>query len=89
MKRYSTGVWTVGDCLRIELSFLLKKGYLLRGKVTLGSLSWNRGDEPSGDISIVCNWPQDGINRPIIILRYTTTNTRTKEKEHRNDTIYL
>ena len=49
MGRYSTGICTTKGSLRIELSYLLKKGFLQKGKITSGSLSWTSG----ASISIV------------------------------------
>ena len=89
MGRYSTGAWTTDECLRIELSFLLKKKYLIRGKQTAGSLSWNCNGQPSGNISIYCSWPSDPAKRPSIRLLYTTTDRTTGVKEDRDDTVYL
>ncbi|GAB3494013.1 hypothetical protein GCM10027341_09660 [Spirosoma knui] len=89
MGRNSTGAYTTGDCLRIELSYLLKAGYLIRGKLTSGTLSWNWNGQPTGSISIFCIWPIEPAKRPSIQLVYTVTDRTTGEKEDRNDTVYL
>ncbi len=89
MGRNSTGAWTTDDCLRIELSYLLKAGYLIRGKFTSGSLSWHCNGNPSGIINIDSRWPLDTAQRPSIRLTYTITDKRTGEKENRDDTVYL
>lgn len=88
MGRNSTGAWTTGESLRIELSLLLKAGYLVRGEQTYRSLNWTCGDQPSGNINIFSSWPTDGT-RPSIRLLYNTTDRRTGEQEKRDDTIYL
>lgn len=88
MGRNRTGAWTTGECLKIELSLLLKAGYLVRGKQTYRSLNWTCNDEPSGTIGIVSSWPTDGA-RPSIRLTYTITHNRTGEQEKRDDTVYL
>ena len=89
MGRYSTGAWTTDECLRIELSFLLKKGYLVRGKQTSGSLNWSSDGEPSGNIRIISSWLIGPAKRPYIRLIYTMTDRTTGEKEDRDDTVYL
>lgn len=88
MGRNSTGAYTTDECLRIELSFLLKAGYLMRGKYTAGSLAWNRDGQPSGVITIYGSWPSDPIQNPSIRLVYTMTGA-TGVKENRDDTVYL
>lgn len=89
MGRNSTGAWTTNECMRIELSYLLKAGYLVRDKQTSGSLNWNRNGEPLGRINIVSSWPSDPAKRPYIRLTYTSTNSRTNKREEHDDTIYL
>ena len=41
MGRYSTGAITTGEAQRIEISFLLKQGFISKGGIISGSLSWN------------------------------------------------
>ncbi len=43
MGRYSTGAITTGEAQRIEISFLLKQGFISKGGIISGSLSWNNG----------------------------------------------
>lgn len=43
MGRYSTGAITTGEAQRIEISYLFKQGFISRGKIISGSLSWNNG----------------------------------------------
>lgn len=51
MGRNRTGICTTKGSLRIELSYLLKNGYLEKGKIISGSLSWTSG----ASISIICH----------------------------------
>jgi len=44
MGRYSTGAITTGEAQRIEISFLLKQGFISKGGIISGSLSWNNGN---------------------------------------------
>lgn len=89
MGRNSTGAWTTDDCLRIELTYLLKSGYLVRGKTTKGSLSWKCNGNPLGSINILSCWLTGEGQRPFIRLTYTTTDRTTGVKESRDDTVYL
>jgi len=40
MGRHSTGAWTVGECLRIELSYLLRHDFIKKGYNISFSLNW-------------------------------------------------
>jgi hypothetical protein len=41
MGRNSTGAWTVGESLRIELPYLLSQGYIQKGYSKIFTLSWH------------------------------------------------
>lgn len=41
MGRNSTGVWSTEDALILDLSWLIKKGYLVRGHLGFGTIHWN------------------------------------------------
>ena len=43
MGRSSTGVYTTGECLRIEMSWLKKTGLLVHGEIRGRSLEWTNG----------------------------------------------
>ncbi|MBO0938207.1 hypothetical protein J2I47_16765 [Fibrella sp. HMF5335] len=73
--------------MRIELSYLLKHQFFVRGKDVARSLSWNRNGKPSGDIYVVSHWSKK--DTPTLNLMYKTTDRETGEVEQRNDTIYL
>lgn len=47
MGRHSTGAQTIGQALRIELSYLLKQGYIKKGYGYTGLMSWNNGSNIS------------------------------------------
>jgi hypothetical protein len=47
MGRYSTGAYTTGEVIRIELSYLLRQGFIKRGHSVYGSLSWTNGSNIS------------------------------------------
>lgn len=54
MPKPSTGAWTVYESLRIELSFLLKKGWIKKNSLVSFSLAWeNEHGEETGNIH--CN----------------------------------
>lgn len=45
MGRHSTGAVTTGEATRLELSYLLKHGYLNKGSFSYGILSWTNGSK--------------------------------------------
>jgi hypothetical protein len=45
MGRKSTRAWTTRECRRLELSFLLKNGYLKRGYHIQGTIEWTDGSD--------------------------------------------
>ena len=47
MGRFSTGAITTGEAQRIELSWLIKQGWISKGGIISGTLSWNNGSEIS------------------------------------------
>jgi hypothetical protein len=67
MGRKSTGAYTTGECKRIELSYLLKEGYLVKGRRTMATLSWTN---TSSEITILTCYKED---EKYIELIYTTT----------------
>lgn len=85
MGRDSTGAYTTGESLSINLSFLLKKGFLKRGVTRVGELNWTRNGEPCGSIHVVSSWHSGPA--PSLTLVYTTTDRTTGEKEDREDPI--
>lgn len=44
MGRRSTGATTVESSQRLELSYLMKQGFISKGKILSGTLSWNNGN---------------------------------------------
>jgi hypothetical protein len=73
MGRYSTGAITTGEAIRIELSYLLKKGCIQKGKQLSGSISWTN-DNSIGFES--CYTEEEAYIR----LKYQNTNRSTKEE---------
>lgn len=74
MGRYRTGT-TTGEAVRIELSYLLKEGFIQKGAITRGVLSWTNG----GRISIECKYIED---KQYIRFNYILTNRDRDEKEY-------
>lgn len=74
MGRYRTGT-TTGEAVRIELSYLLKEGFIKKGAITRGVLSWTNG----GRISIECKYIED---EQYIRFNYILTNRDRGEKEY-------
>lgn len=73
MGRYRTGTTTAETC-RIELSYLLKRELLQKGKVTLSSLNWTNGSS----IRIECHYTDE---EQYIRLLYTLTSWNGEETE--------
>lgn len=47
MGRYPTGAITTGGSIRLELSYLLKNGFIEKNFIKKGSISWNNGNSIS------------------------------------------
>lgn len=74
MGRYRTGT-TTREAVRIELSYLLKEGFIKKGAITRGVLSWTNG----GRISIECKYIED---EQYIRFNYILTNRDRGKKEY-------
>ena len=74
MGRYSTGVNTTKQTRRIELSYLLKKGFIQKGRCISGTLSWT----DDSNIGIYTCYKE---SQAYIELDYTTTYHATNEKK--------
>src|SRR5947209_5611959 len=88
MGRYSTGAWTVYESLRVDMSFLLKKGFIKKNSLVFFSLSWNdqRGNN-SGSIS--CQSSYLGTTETNYIELYYTLTKRTGEILNRRYKVFL
>lgn len=81
MGRWSTGAWTTSECKKINLSYLLKNGFVKKGCEIYSIMSWTSGCK----ISILSNLTE-GNN--YIRLLYTTTfkSGETKQFDYK---VYL
>jgi hypothetical protein len=87
MGRYSTGIMTTDQSLKIDLSYLLKNGFLKKNKTLMGTLSWSTEYEPNlGSIQI-----QTFISdvEAWIRLIYVVTDLKTGIKTSHDDKVYL
>lgn len=82
MGRNSTGAFTTSEIQRIELSYLLKNGYIQKGERIAGVLEWNSGNS----INIESYYTND---EAYIKLTYTNTNGATKEVTKHDSKIQL
>nr|WP_320118035.1 hypothetical protein [uncultured Marinifilum sp.] len=73
MGRNSTGAITTKEVIRIELSYLLKNGYIQKGRHISGSMSWTN-DSNIGFESCYTN------EELYLRLKYTNTNNQTGQK---------
>jgi len=82
MGRYSTGSVTTSEAIRIELSYLLKHGYIKKGQIIYATLNWTNGS----NISIQSNFT---VDCPYIRLIYNNTNYCTGEVTEHDYKIYF
>lgn len=82
MGRWGTGAFTTGEALRIELSYLLRKGYLKKGCITDGLLSWTNGS----NIMLEGYYTKE---EKFLKLRYSTSDNQSGEKENHEYSIQL
>lgn len=82
MGRHSTGSATTSGAMRIELSYLLKKGYIKKDCTITGILSWTNDSR----ISIESCFTE---SQKYIRLSYTTTYHNTGEKKDFDYKIYF
>lgn len=74
MGRHNTGAWTTKESLRIELSYLIKSGFVKKGCSVSGVLSWNTGSE----IGIRTDLTSENMN---IQLSYSTVDRHGKKTD--------
>ena len=82
MGRHSTGACTTSEVRRIELSYLLRQGFIRKGGKVYGTLSWNSGDSISFESSFT---EEERYFR----LTYNTENSYTNERTHHDYKILL
>lgn len=73
MGRSSTGAYTTGDCLRLELSKLKKQGFLKKNCISNGIVKWTNGAR----IELAANMAE---SCPYLTLSYVITDNETKEQ---------
>ncbi|TKK65429.1 hypothetical protein FC093_20170 [Ilyomonas limi] len=81
MGRPSTGAWTVYESLRIDMPYLLKKGYIKKGSQLYFSLNWcDQRDNPTGSITCISsylNTPENMYLELIYTLKSRSDGTKT------------
>ena len=88
MGRHSKGAWTVYESTRLEMSFLLKKGYIRKNYIGTGQLTWNNGrGEKIASAGFRSSYLMDEDER-YVELTYTVT-TRDGQKTGYNYKIYF
>ncbi len=76
---------TADASLRIDLAWMLRTGRAKEGAVSWGSLSWSRGDQPSGSISYKAMMDEPGEER----LEVSYTRGSGDDKEQVQQTVRL
>lgn len=82
MGKHSTGAKTTGEITKIDLSYLLKQGYIKKGSVLTDVLHWTNGS----NIAIKTSYTE---SEKYIHLIYSTTNKQTNETLNFNYKIQL
>lgn len=71
----------VGEVMRLELNYLLRKGYIQKGRGIRGSISWtksgNWGSKKCGEITIESTYPQEGPPRLRLLYSITEHGKKT------------
>jgi|694.fasta_scaffold151398_3 hypothetical protein len=62
---------TADESRRIDIAWMIRKGLALPGAIRGGTLSWSRGDQPSGRISYTADMFDPDHSR--LVLQYTIT----------------
>jgi len=82
MGRGSTGAWTVYESKRIELSWLLKKGFIKKNCKISANISWTDSkNENAGNIGIVSSYSIEG-NQNFLELNYTHTDREGNKNDY-------
>ena len=71
MGRNRTGAIFTSEARRLDLSFLIKKGFLKKNATTQGVINWYIRNEPTGSMSILINHTP---NEKYIRVSYTVTD---------------
>lgn len=81
MGRWTTGAWTTSECKRINLSYLLKNGFVKQGCEIYSIMSWTSGCK----ISILSNLTE-GNNYMRLMYTSTFNTGETKQFDYK---VYL
>ena len=73
MGRDRTGAIFTSEARRLELSFLLKKGFIKKNARIQGTINWSIRDEPTGNMAILSNYTSD---EKYIRVSYTATDLK-------------
>lgn len=82
MGRKSTGIITTGEVIRIDLSYLIKKGYIQKESCVSGAISWTNGSNIGFESYYTAK-------ESYLRLNYTNTNFQTGEKSEHDYKIEL
>lgn len=82
MGRWSKGVTTTDGATRLELSYLLKNGFIRKGYDLSASLSWTSGSSIGFESFYI-------TENPYIRLKYTVTVTSTRQETYHDYNIHL
>lgn len=76
---------TADASLRIDLAWMLRTGHAREGSIIMGSLSWSRGDQPSGRIGYTAKMAAPGEER----LELSFTRGSGDDREDVRQTVHL
>lgn len=88
MGRNCTGAYTTGECFKIDMGFLLRNGYIKKGQMVTGVLSWSykRDGSNGGNIAFISHYT---TRDKYLELMYTITYNDTGEKREMSYKVYF
>src|SRR6476619_2486578 len=88
MGRRSTGAWTVYESTRLELSYLIRNGYIKKNCIGSGQLVWDNGrGQRTATMGFKSSYLMDEDEK-YVELTYTVT-ARDGQETHYNYRIYF
>jgi hypothetical protein len=88
MGRRSTGAWTVYESTRLELSYLIRNGYIKKNCIGSGQLAWDNGlGQRTATMGFKSSYLMDEDEK-YVELTYTVT-ARDGQETHYNYRIYF
>jgi hypothetical protein len=78
---------TADASLRVDIAWMLRRGFAKVGQSITGNLSWSRGDQPAGNVGYTCDLRDP--DKATLVLFYTITDNRSGEEREYKQRIGL